>query len=139
MSIELPLAQARRTLGLGATFSADELRRAYRAMVRTHPPDRDPEGFRKVRAAFEALQHPRRVWDDWLTVGAPHQRAVDPEAAGSGQPSLADGADLLRAALTELLLGESLEAWLPEAGLDELDRSPHAEPESRGTGAGARG
>jgi hypothetical protein len=131
MSFELPLTQARRILGLGTTFATGELERAYRAMVRAHPPDRDAERFREIRAAYDALRRPLRVWDDWLTVAAPHSRVTDPEAAGMDQRWLGDGADLLRAALTELLLGEPLSALLPATDLDAIDR-----PLEPGSGSG---
>lgn len=136
MSTELPLTRARRTLGLGATFSADELERAYRALVRAHPPDRDADRFREIRAAYEALRHPLRVWDDWLTVGAPHSSVSDTEANGSDPRPLADGADLLRAALTELLLDEPLSELLPETDLDSIDRPPEPESASGTSGTG---
>src|SRR6187402_2882370 len=41
--------------GLGVS-SAGELKRAYLKQVRQHPPERDPEGFRRVRDAYELLQ-----------------------------------------------------------------------------------
>lgn len=45
---------------LGLPVGADEpaIRAAYRAAVQAHPPERDPAGFRRVRAAFEALRDP---------------------------------------------------------------------------------
>ena len=43
---------------LGVTESADDgtIRRAYLGLVRQHPPERDPDGFRRVRAAYEAVR-----------------------------------------------------------------------------------
>lgn len=43
---------------LGVTESADDgaIRRAYVRLVRQHPPERDPDGFRRVRAAYEAVR-----------------------------------------------------------------------------------
>ena len=35
-----------------------ELKRAYRAAVRRHPPDRDPDGFKRVREAYTLLSDP---------------------------------------------------------------------------------
>ena len=42
---------------LGVDGDADdaEIRRCYLALVRDHPPDREPERFREIRAAYEAL------------------------------------------------------------------------------------
>ena len=43
---------------LGLEESADDaaVRTAYLQALRTSPPDRDPEGFRRIRAAYEALR-----------------------------------------------------------------------------------
>ena len=40
----------------GAT--PEELRKAYLALVRQHPPDRDPEKFRDIHAAYQMLSDP---------------------------------------------------------------------------------
>jgi hypothetical protein len=42
-------------LGLAEHGSADTIRRAYLRKLRAHKPERDPEGFRRVREAFELL------------------------------------------------------------------------------------
>lgn len=43
-------------LGLTGEPTPPEVRRAYLRQVKAHPPERDPEGFRRVREAFELLQ-----------------------------------------------------------------------------------
>ncbi len=43
-------------LGVVETAGDDEIRAAYHKAVLAHPPDRDPEGFQKVRAAFDAIR-----------------------------------------------------------------------------------
>jgi curved DNA-binding protein CbpA len=45
---------------LGVERSADEaqIRRRYLELVRQHPPDRDPERFAAIRAAYEQLRDP---------------------------------------------------------------------------------
>ena len=43
-------------LGVQTGASDDEIRKAYLSRVRSSPPDRDPEGFRKVREAYETLR-----------------------------------------------------------------------------------
>ena len=45
---------------LGLTANADEaaIRQAYLDLVRKFPPDRDPEQFARVRAAYDALRDP---------------------------------------------------------------------------------
>ncbi len=47
-------------LGVEPTASPSELRIAYHRQVREHPPERDPEGFKRVRDAYETLRSPRK-------------------------------------------------------------------------------
>jgi hypothetical protein len=47
---------AMEVLGLSGEPTPVEVRRAYLRQVKAHPPERDPEGFRRVREAFELLQ-----------------------------------------------------------------------------------
>jgi curved DNA-binding protein CbpA len=42
-------------LGIDNDSSADAIRRAYYRRVREHPPEKDPEGFKTVRAAYDLL------------------------------------------------------------------------------------
>jgi curved DNA-binding protein CbpA len=44
------------TLGLDDTADDAAVRAAYLAAVRAHPPDRDPEGFQRIRAAYDAIR-----------------------------------------------------------------------------------
>lgn len=46
------------TLELAASASAGDVKRAYRRAVAAHPPDRDPDRFQDVRAAYELLTSP---------------------------------------------------------------------------------
>ena len=41
------------TLGIAPTSDEATIKQAYAARIREHRPDRDPEGFRRVRAAYE--------------------------------------------------------------------------------------
>ena len=43
------------TLGLNEGATEEEIKRAYFRMVRKHSPEKDPEGFRMIREAYEAL------------------------------------------------------------------------------------
>ncbi len=43
-------------LGVEETADDEAVRAAYLRALRTSPPDRDPEGFRRIRAAYEALR-----------------------------------------------------------------------------------
>lgn len=45
-------------LNLAPTLDRGALKRAYFAGLAKHPPHADPEGFRRLRAAYEALTAP---------------------------------------------------------------------------------
>lgn len=45
-------------LGVPRNASAAEVRRAWIEGVRRHPPDRDPEGFQRLREAHDRLKDP---------------------------------------------------------------------------------
>ncbi len=47
-------------LGLTRAATAAEIKQAYFALVRAHPPERDPETFKRIRAAYERLRDPER-------------------------------------------------------------------------------
>lgn len=58
-------------LGLARTATATEIKQAYFALVRTYPPERDPEMFKRIRAAYESLRDPaRRVETDMQLLDA---------------------------------------------------------------------
>jgi curved DNA-binding protein CbpA len=46
-------------LGIRADATEPEIRRAYFARVKEHPPERDPEGFKAIRAAYERVRDPK--------------------------------------------------------------------------------
>jgi curved DNA-binding protein CbpA len=57
----MDLAEALLALGVGGageweTLSAEALKRAYLKKVRAHPPERDPQGFQRVREAYDLLR-----------------------------------------------------------------------------------
>ncbi|HRE48651.1 MAG TPA: DnaJ domain-containing protein [Aggregatilineales bacterium] len=45
-------------LGVTPDATAAAIKNAYFALVKEHPPERDPEGFRRIRAAYDALRTP---------------------------------------------------------------------------------
>ena len=47
-------------LGVDETAGDEAIKRAYLQKVREHPPERDPERFQTIRAAFEAVADHRR-------------------------------------------------------------------------------
>jgi curved DNA-binding protein CbpA len=46
------------TLGVSPQASEKEIRDRYLALVREFPPDRDPDRFASIRAAYEQLRDP---------------------------------------------------------------------------------
>ena len=51
-------ANPHEVLALKPGASPEEIRKAYLALVRQHPPDRDPEKFREIYAAYQLLNDP---------------------------------------------------------------------------------
>ncbi|MGQ9675610.1 MAG: J domain-containing protein [Chloroflexota bacterium] len=47
-------------LGVEPDATSTEIRLAYLQRVREHAPERDPEGFKRVREAYETLRSPRK-------------------------------------------------------------------------------
>lgn len=47
-------------LDVGEDAGDDDIRERYLALVRAFPPDRDPERFQAVRAAYDAVRDVRR-------------------------------------------------------------------------------
>lgn len=47
-------------LGLAPTATAAEIKQAYFKQVREYPPERDPENFKRIRAAYERLRNPEQ-------------------------------------------------------------------------------
>ena len=45
-------------LGLTRQATALDIKKAYFTLVRHYPPERDPQGFQRIRAAYEALRTP---------------------------------------------------------------------------------
>ncbi len=97
-------------LGLERTASEAEVKQAYFTLVREHSPERDPEGFKRIRAAYEKLRASvARAQTDLLLIDE------QPAALGSfqfqpyGQPALLHSPELLAGdliALEALLLFE---------------------------------
>ena len=60
-------------MGLAFTATEQEIRRAYFELVREHPPERDPDQFKRIRAAYDVLRDPTRraEWDLFVAVQPP--------------------------------------------------------------------
>lgn len=48
-------------LGVSRDAGEAEVRARYLELVKQHPPDRDPEKFREIRAAYEAAKDPMSI------------------------------------------------------------------------------
>jgi DnaJ-class molecular chaperone len=55
-------------LEIAPTLELAEVKRGYFAALARHPPHADPEGFRKVRAAYEVLSRPGALVAAYLVV-----------------------------------------------------------------------
>jgi hypothetical protein len=100
-------------LNVDRMADADEIRRAYFAAVREHSPERDPEGFRRVREAYDRLRDEvKRGQVDLAVVSAP---GAAPAPSASPLPTCAEVARLLRDGLLR--------------GMSELDRTDFTDDE----------
>jgi curved DNA-binding protein CbpA len=52
----LPADNPYKVLGVEMTATEAEIKQAYFRLIREHPPERDPEGFKHIRAAYEKLR-----------------------------------------------------------------------------------
>jgi curved DNA-binding protein CbpA len=90
-------------LGVDPAATLDEVKTAYFALVRAHPPERDPEMFKRIRAAYERLRDPdKRLETDMLRLEAwpePSLKGIFDEAETDLARSVSiDPADVIRAA-----------------------------------------
>lgn len=61
-----------RVLGIERQVPDAEIKRAYFQLVRQFPPEREPEKFQEIRAAYEALRDPQnRVTLDLFLIQPP--------------------------------------------------------------------
>lgn len=47
-------------LEVSRTATLDEIKQAYFAQVRLHPPEREPDAFKRIRAAYDQLKTPEK-------------------------------------------------------------------------------
>jgi curved DNA-binding protein CbpA len=66
-----------KVLGIEREASEAEIKRAYFSLVREHPPERDPEGFKRIRAAYEQLKASKdRAETDLFLIDEPSRPQV---------------------------------------------------------------
>lgn len=70
----MTVARALEVLGLSGKPSPDEIRRAYLRQVKQHPPERDRDGFQRVREAFDFLKG-----NPWLLIEEQEQEQEQAE------------------------------------------------------------
>ncbi len=106
MACLAPFYEAAECLGVHGDVDDKALKRAYRVAVNAHPPDLDPEGFRRVRAAYELLSNPDERLDTILRHPTPWTLV----------PSLHPMAPISDSELAQTLLKH----WAGSINLDDL-------------------
>lgn len=83
-------------LEVDSAAPTEEIRKAYFSQVRAHPPEREPEAFKRIRAAYERLNTPEaRLETDMLRL----EPWPEPKLPSLDAPDLTlDPDDVLRAA-----------------------------------------
>jgi len=121
MSLLTPFEEARAALGLGeAEEDPAAIKRAYRRALAEHPPDTDPDGFRRVRDAYELLRDPWARAEELLLRPTPAAPPPAPPAAPPAAPRGATAVALLRMAATRA----DTEAWAIVEGTGLRPRRP---------------
>ncbi|MBI5293184.1 MAG: J domain-containing protein [Chloroflexi bacterium] len=54
-------------LSQGTTATLDEIKQAYFTLVRAYPPEREPEAFKRIRAAYDRLKTPEKKLETDMT------------------------------------------------------------------------
>ncbi len=109
--------------GLGPDDDERELKRRYGRLIKRFKPERDPEAFQRIRAAYEALteNRPRRAAAPWASPRPPLAAPVDPahDPAGRSARSVDDAAPRALERLEGAPPGE-VATWLASLG----DKAP---------------
>lgn len=108
MSVITPFEEARALLGVGLEEEPAAIKRAYRRQVLAHPPDLDPEGFRRVRSAYELLMEPGERAREILLHSHPAIEAPVIRGPSSLTPAAATALALLRVLAARVDVSELL-------------------------------
>ncbi|MBO0723547.1 MAG: DnaJ domain-containing protein [Blastocatellia bacterium] len=112
--IKLPADNPYKVLGVERTAGEAEIKKAYFRLLREHPPERDPEGFKQIRAAYEKLRAgAERAVTDLFLIEEEDEQALSIQKNSRQPPPLT--AELIR--IDQL----ALEA---ELIMEELSRRP---------------
>ncbi len=74
--IQLNADNPHEVLGVNTEASAEEIRKAYMAMICKFPPDRYPQAFEQVRDAYDLLSDPHQRAKNMMSV-QPQKLLVD--------------------------------------------------------------
>jgi curved DNA-binding protein CbpA len=86
-------------LGLAPAATDAEIKQAYFAQVRLHPPETDPQGFKRIRAAYERLRTAdKRLETDMLRLAPWPEPTLESLGAGIEPAHTVDQVDVVRAA-----------------------------------------
>lgn len=106
-------------LGIAPTTDLDAVKRGYFQALKAHPPHADPEGFRRLRRAYETLSKPSALRAAWLAAGATPGRDLEALEALWGGPLGA-----ARLEVTRALHGEHTRArfahWVSARSWEEI-------------------
>lgn len=82
--------EARAALGVSISATPEEVRRAYLRAVKQHRPETDPEGFARVRDAFELLKsfHAQAQFLSTLGVPVPAAASIQAKSETFSQPAI---------------------------------------------------
>jgi hypothetical protein len=139
----MTLEEALTELGVDAAMSAEEVRRAYLRLVKTRKPETDPEGFLRLREAYELISRFRSLaasrevsrgttyWAAPVPASSVNRSVVAPGAVPTGESSAAPSS---RAPASEPMeeLGQLLasdDAQAASGALSQLYRSATGRPD----------
>jgi curved DNA-binding protein CbpA len=103
MKEEIPDKSPFAILGISPTLDLGLIKRAYFTALAKHPPHSDPDGFKQIRVAYEALGSREEAADQVLrcAIDVEAELAVlcerhDAALASAGQANAADSAEAAR-------------------------------------------
>ena len=67
-------------LGIPRNAPSDDIKKAYFSLIRKHPPEKNPQGFKRIRLAYDSLKDmDKRSRTDLFLFSDPYQEfKVDP-------------------------------------------------------------